>query len=526
MSKPQIQILGPDGRPLRSAAAYTGAGAGFGGQMKEWTPALKTADAALLPNLRLATARADDLGKNNALASGGLRAHVENVVGHLFRLNYKPRWKRLGIEEEDARSFIKDVEAIWAEIAEDPANWIDAERSRTFTMMCREAVNTHIATGDVMAHVEWIEDRPGSLLKTAIKMVSPKRVCNPNLAPDTDTQRGGVKLDRHGAALGYHVRSTSSLSGTGLGYSWEFLPREKAWGRPEFLHIFEPLEDGQTRGANRFLAVMEQLHMMPKMQSTKLQNAIINAMFAATIESELDTEAAFEMIAGEGGDKKLLNYMSMINEFHQASPIHLNGSRISHLLPGEKLNLKTPGSADNGYSDFETSIMRWIAAGSDLSFETVSRDFSRTNYSSARASMLLEWRFAMGRRKVIIERFASLVFRVVLEELVQRKLVKLPRSRFGFYEAMNAWCNCTWTGTGRMAIDGLKEVKEALLKIEGGLSTYEKELSQMGEDYTEIFEQQVREMRERTAAGLPPPSWMESYLSNQPDEGGAPNGGN
>ena len=76
---------------------------------------------------------------------------------------------------------------------------------------------------------------------------------------------------------------------------------------------------------------------------------------------------------------------------------------------------------------------------------------------------------------------------------------------------------CDWIGAGKLSIDGLKEVKEAILRIEGGLSTYEKELALMGEDYQETFEQQAREIAERKSKGLPPPSWITS-LQLAPDQ--------
>jgi capsid protein len=47
------------------------------------------------------------------------------------------------------------------------------------------------------------------------------------------------------------------------------------------------------------------------------------------------------------------------------------------------------------------------------------------------------------------------------------------------------------------------------MRIEGGLSTYEKELALLGEDYQEVFAQQVRESKERKEAGLPPASWVK-----------------
>ena len=48
--------------------------------------------------------------------------------------------------------------------------------------------------------------------------------------------------------------------------------------------------------------------------------------------------------------------------------------------------------------------------------------------------------------------------------------------------------------------------------IEAGLSTYEKECAKRGDDYQEIFAQQVRETMERRAAGLKPPAWAAELL--------------
>ncbi|WP_261890274.1 hypothetical protein [Vibrio cortegadensis] len=77
-----------------------------------------------------------------------------------------------------------------------------------------------------------------------------------------------------------------------------------------------------------------------------------------------------------------------------------------------------------------------------------------------------------------------------------------------------------WIGSGRLSIDGIKEVKESILLIESGLSTYQKELAKMGEDYIEVFEQQMREMKIREEKGLPRPSWLqaEQFAPEQPDE--------
>ena len=42
--------------------------------------------------------------------------------------------------------------------------------------------------------------------------------------------------------------------------------------------------------------------MLDTLQQTQLQSAIVKAMYAATIESELDSQQAFEYIAARGTD--------------------------------------------------------------------------------------------------------------------------------------------------------------------------------------------------------------------------------
>ncbi|MAD44275.1 MAG: phage portal protein [Oceanospirillaceae bacterium] len=502
---PQLVDLG--GQPLRQMS-YQGAGAGFGGQLADWYPSVKTADAALLPNLNMGNARAEDVVRNNAFASNGVQLHIDNIVGELFRLSYKPNHLALGISQEDARAFARDVEAVWLEVAEDPTGcYLDAERKRTFTMMIREGVGMHTKAGEDMFAIEWIP-RTGAYISTAIKSVAPKRVSNPGGLMDGNGLKAGVAINRHGAAIGYHVRSGQSDGyglGHGMGNEWRYVSRETRHGRPKFAHIFEPVEDGQTRGANQFLTVLEQMQMLPKMHHTRLQNAIVSAMFAATIESDMPPDVVAEILGGGNiSSQALLNHMNTAEAYHSNLGLKLNGARVPHLMSGERLNVQSPGNVDNGYVDFESSVLRWLAAGLNLPYETLSKNFKQMSYSTVKASLGENWRYFMGRRKIIAERKATIIFRCVLEEMLFRNLVSLPKGATrDFYQGIGAWTRCRWIGTGRLAIDGLKETKEAILKIESGLSTYEDEMAIMGKDYQEVFDQQAREIAERKEKDLP-----------------------
>ncbi|HBU6575786.1 TPA: phage portal protein, partial [Citrobacter amalonaticus] len=158
-------------------------------------------DAALLPNFARGNARADDLVRNNGYAANAIQLHQDHIVGSFFRLSHRPSWRFLGISEEDARAFSREVEAAWKEFAEDDNCFIDAERKRTFTMMIREGVAMHSFNGELCVQPAW-DSSPGRLFRTQFKMVSPKRISNPNNTGDTRNCRAGVAVNNTGAAVG------------------------------------------------------------------------------------------------------------------------------------------------------------------------------------------------------------------------------------------------------------------------------------------------------------------------------------
>lgn len=511
------KILAPDGVTYARSyligtsggSGFSGASRGFGNQLDDWYAPHLTPDQALLPSIRRGHARADDIARNNGIGKNAIQLHKDHIVGDKFRLSYKPNWRVLGVKESEAtKEFVKDVEALFAIIGDGTECLLDAERKRTFTGLIRSGVEMHTVHGDIFAKPEWVEEQSRSFC-TAIKLVSPKRISNPGNRSDTERCRAGIQVNTSNAATGYYV----AYGGDRVHQQneWRYIPQTIKGGRRGMIHIFDPNEPDQTRGANEFLAVMEQMKMLDTLQQTKLQSAIINAMYAATIESELNSDQAFEYIAGASGDddsNPITQVLSKYAEYYSGNKIKLGGAKVPHLFPGDQLKLSSPSNSDNGFSQLEQSLIRYIAAGTGFSYEELSRNYTSLSYSTARASANNSWRYVMGQRKLIANRLATEIFALFLEEALIRGWVTPPKgARFSFWEMRAAWVNCEWIGSGRMAIDGLKEVRESIMLIENGLSTYEHELAKMGKDYTETFQQQVREMEERKKAGLPLASW-------------------
>jgi lambda family phage portal protein len=209
----------------------------------------------------------------------------------------------------------------------------------------------------------------------------------------------------------------------------------------------------------------------------------------------------------EGADNSLNWYLSNLANYVQDSRnISLDGVKIPHLFPGTKLNLQPAGQPGGVGSEYEVSLQRHIAAGLGLSYEEFSRDFSKTNYSSAQASMAVSRRFMATRKKVVADRTAETIYRLVVEEMIANGDLPLPprKTRAWFYEPLvkDALCRATWIGAGRGQIDERKETEAAILRMESGLTTLEMECARLGIDFRDVIEQRAREKRMLQEKGL------------------------
>ena len=91
----------------------------------------------------------------------------------------------------------------------------------------------------------------------------------------------------------------------------------------------------------------------------------------------------------------------------------------------------------------------------------------------------------------------------VVEEMFDKEMLVLPANAPSFDEARDAWCTADWIGTAKGYIDPVKEVQAAAMRIAKGLSTYEKECGEQGDDYKAIILQRVKEIRLMLDEGLP-----------------------
>jgi len=511
------QLVGPRGRELAFSGAYDGA-AIFDKQINLWQPPLSSADAEIIPEKSMLDARARDVSRNDAYVQGGAQLHKDSIVGAMYLLNSKPNQVILGWTDDRIEAFQKEVEAKFQVWAESPHNWVDASRHNDLTGLIRLAVGVYTFGGEVLATCEWISNARREF-KTAIQMIDPDRLITPYTAMGNPNVRGGIRSDKFGAPVSAYIRTRHPgdfmMPGQIDMLDFKEVGFQKPWGRPQVIHIHEQKRVDQTRGIADIVASLRETAITKKFRDVTLQNAVVNATYAASIESELPAEVAYAQLGGGSTGNAVAgyatDYLKAVNQYVSSSKnMQIDGVKVPHLFPGTKLKMMPAGTPGGVGQDFEQSLLRYIAAGLNVSYEELSRDYTKTNYSSARAAMQQTWRFMQSRKKQVADRMANIIFRLWLEEAInQDQIESYPASEAGLLYSnghqnlmFDALTECSWIGASRGQIDELKETQAAVLRIKYGLSTHEDELARLGKDYRKVYAQLERERKEREARNI------------------------
>lgn len=506
--------------------AYDGAKL-FDNEMLLWRPGLGSADLDLLPDKPFLDARVRDSMRNDAFIANGEELHKDALVGSHLLLNAKPSVAVLGALDPyfDAsweKEFQEEIEPNFTLYAESPNCWLDASMRMTLTEMARLEVGVWLAGGESLATAEWMRD--GRPFNTAINLVDCDRLSNPFGMFNNPKLRGGVVLDNNGVPLSYKIRVAHPADFTAWAnfdvYSWKDVPARKPWGRQQVLHIVEQRRVDQHRGLSTMTSTLEEVRMRRHFRKIMLQNAVVQATYAASIESDLPSEAVFTQLGGGNLDQVAFQnaiesyatgFLGAVGAYSKGGKnLAIDGVKVPHLFPGTKLQMRPASTGDGMGEGFEQSLLRYEAAAMGVSYEEYSKDFSRTNYSSGQMSSNLTWRRMMSEKRRVADRFMTFGYRLLLEEMINKNALKtVPSSKahlfysgktlgMGF-EAISA---CDWIGASRGQTDQLKETQAAIQRILFGLSTWEAELGRLGKDWRQVFAQIQREQTDRDERGI------------------------
>lgn len=492
------------GTLLRDGPAPAYAAAGAAQELMTYWPALHSADSAILPDRSITTARTHDMVRNDPTAVAAVNRLLDLLVGALVRMASRPDAAALGFDTKNktdrdlVRALARKLDSEFRLFLKDPQKRCDAQRKLTGQGIFRLAARTFATLNETCAAMMWRPEARGRYA-TCVLLVDPERVSNPNNMADFGNNRGGIEFSDIGEPLAYHVRQAhpGDWYQSQKTMTWERVPRTTPFGRPSFIHAFEAEREGQSRAMSPFAALVPLMRMIARYAQLELNNAAANAMFAAFLYSNLPIADATAQFTPQGltfADKRFEHYLK--------NPPTVGGVRVPVLGIGDELKINAQPRPTTAFPAFLTAFLQRVAAARGISYEQLAMDWSRTNYSSARAALNEVWRTISRMFAQFSEQLLDPIRYCVVEEAFDRGYVESPPTAPDFWEMPAAYLNGRWIGPGRGYVDPVKEAEAANMRIDGLLSTLQDEAAEQGDDWEELLDQAEVEQEELTLRKL------------------------
>lgn len=415
--------------------------------------------------------RSRDLVRNNPYASRAMQVVTNNVVGRGIKTQIKLD-TRAEISSKE-----KKINSIWKAWAETPA--CDFDGIHTLAGMQRLLMRSVVESGDVLVRIRRVGRRkiidatgkqinlpPIQLQILEGDFIALNRINR--LLPNGNTLIEGVEVDPAGRKVAYHLFKNHpgninlNIQNT---FNTVRIPAE------EILFLYRVDRPGQLVGMPWLAPIILRLRDFDLYEDAQLKRQQCAAMFTAfvhDIEGIDDAEETAEET--EIGEK-------------------MEPGIIEILPPGKDITLSKPPGADN-YKEYTSVVLRSIASGIGITYESLTGDLSDVNFSSARMGWLeMQRNIDTWRSNIMINQFLTPVFNWFKSSL---ELIGEGASN----------ARAVHTAPKREMIDPTKEIAAMKIAVRSGFKTLSEAARELGHDPDNHFAEYAEDNKTLDKLGL------------------------
>ncbi len=436
-----------------------------------WGSAGTSADSELRLSLTTLRDRSRALVRDAAYAKRAKAIVVANVIGPGIGLQAQVGTSRDGLNER----INSGIERAWEE-------WCRPENCHTggvlhFSDMERTNIGETFEAGEIFVRIH-LEKFGNSKVPLALELLEGE-LCPENVQPEGvaqgNTVRNGVEVDSYFRPVAYHFKRLHSGD---AGTFAEYRDRTVRIPAAQLFHIKLTDRWPQTRGEPWLHAVARKLNDMDGYSEAEITAARSAACYMGWIETpEPDSPLATEQTSGTG---------------EQA----FEPGMFKHGAPGEKINWFTPTRPNSAMDPFMRMMLREVASGVGVSYESLSRDYSQSNYSSSRLALLDDRDLWRTLQRWIIRSFREPLHRLWLQQAVLAGAIpEIPVEQYvanpAKFEAVR------FKPRGWSWIDPTKEIEAYKSAIRAGITTLTDVIAATGngDDVEDVLERRARELK-------------------------------
>jgi lambda family phage portal protein len=441
-----------------------------------WYGSRTSVDRDIFLNFVALRARSRDLSYNDPFTRKFLSMVMKNVVGSEgFALRVTPTDAKGNVDAMDKKS-LETAFAEWSKRKN-----CDVTGKLSFAGICQQAVRAVARDGECV-----IRKIRGSNINDfgfALQIVDIDRL--DHYKQDEKLKNGnilkmGVEVTPYGKPVAYWLRKRhpGDYQYTGAVDEFDRVPAE------DIYHLFTYERPEQTRGLPWAIASMLRMQHLKSYDEAAVIAARIGAATMGFFQ-QTDPSVAPDL----DGDGLADDHDS----FDDSLMMDADPGTFRKLPPGYTLNTFKGEYPQNQYASFEKAMLRGIASGLDIDYNTLANDLEGVNFSSIRQGVL-ETRDSW---KVLQTWFRDSFLDDLYEEWLKMALLKqaikgptgqpLPLSKLEKF-------NCAvWQGRRWEWVDPMKDAQANSEQIAAGLKSRTEVASEQGRDLEDVFQQLAHE---------------------------------
>jgi lambda family phage portal protein len=234
----------------------------------------------------------------------------------------------------------------------------------------------------------------------------------------------------------------------------------------QIIHMFRRERLGQVTGVPWAAPVIVRAKDLDDYEDAQLMRQKVAACFAGYIK---DMEALEDGTDTDDDDLARMEPGSLVT-------LGRNKDIVFNNPPGAE-----------GYADYTRAVLRAIAAGFGITYESLTTDYSQVNFSSARMGWLeFDRQIQVWRNEIIIPTLCKPVWKWFMEAAINAG--HIPRE-----------VQCTWTAPRREMINPVDETKAAIDQVRSGFKSRSEIIREMGYDAIAV-EQEIADENKRADA--------------------------
>lgn len=441
-----------------------------------WATSTTSADSELSASLTALRNRSRALVRDAAYAKRAKVVVQNNVIGAGIGMQGQVMSSRDTLRE-DVNTAIEEAWRDWS-----CSEYCHTGGTLHFCDLERALMGQVFDAGEVFVRKHY---RPfgGGEIPFALEMIEAERIADEFSYPPSAAAgaiiKMGIEVDRYGRPLAYWLRQRHPGELRVLPGEADKLERVPA---EQILHLRLVDRWPQTRGEPWLHAVARKLNDMDGYSEAEIVAARGSANYLNTIETAEGEHPLATPVdpSNPGGEQEVITEPGM----------------TLRLAVGEKMNFNNPSRPNTALDPFMRYMLREVAAGTGVSYESLSRDYSQSNYSSSRLAllddrdlwrMLQQWFLRNFRLPLHKEWLRSAVLaRAVAPVRVEEYAVD-PKKFEAVLFKPRGW---SW-------IDPTKEVEAYKEAIKAGFTTVTDVIAQTGggQDIEDVLQQRDRELK-------------------------------